>query len=121
VHAIFSDEIADASELVAAFRGVSPVRTLALGNYSMVAGNGSTTTIAATNPIDVMAGQGIYAFTWANDVVDLTSPVDLTMVTRVDDGLTGKLEGDWALQRRRALFSRNGRGHSMPRVPCSRR
>jgi hypothetical protein len=100
VHAIFSDVISDASEMVAAYGGVSPVTAAALAAHSAATGNGATATVADPGPLAVNAGDGIYAFTWASAVDDVTTPAGLSPITTsFDAGLTsGKLTGDQGVE-----------------------
>ena len=99
VHAIFSNVISDASEMISAYRGVDPVTAVALGAHSAASGSGASTTIAAAGLISVDAGAAVYAHTWASTVVDDTSPAGFTPITQTwDAGFTsGKQEGDYLL------------------------
>jgi hypothetical protein len=99
VHAIFSDVISDASEMLSSYRGVSPVTALAIGAHRAASGNGGSATMADPGPIAVDAGDAVYAFSWASSVVDDASPAGMRIITQAwDAGFTsGKEEGDYLL------------------------
>jgi len=99
VHAIFSDVISNASEMISSYRGVSPVTALAVGAHRSASGNGGSATVADPGPIAVDAGDAVYAFSWASTVVDNTSPASMRIITDAwDAGFTsGKEEGDYLL------------------------
>lgn len=99
VHAIFSDVISDASEMISSYRGVSPVTALAVGAHSAASGNGGSATIADPGPISVDAANAVYAFSWASNVVDNTSPAGMHIITDAWDAAftSGKEEGDYML------------------------
>lgn len=96
VHAIFSDQITEAGELIAAYTGVSPVLATALGAHRAAAGVGATTTIADAGAIPVAAGAVAYAFTMSNGSAELTNPDGFGWITAAWDSAS-KVAGAYAL------------------------
>ena len=96
VHAIFSDDITDAGEMITAYNGVSPVFSSALGAHRIASGTGSTTTIADPGAISVTAGALAYGFTFASAPADLTDAPGFAPITAVWNS-TDKIEGQYAV------------------------
>lgn len=96
VHAIFSNQVTEGSEMIAAYRGVSPVTSVALGAHSSASGTGSTTTIADPGAIPVNAGAVAYTFTTSNGIVDLLNPSGFGWLTGAWD-TSSKIAGAYAL------------------------
>jgi len=83
VHAIFSDAITNAGEIITAYRGVSPVTAVALGAHHAATGSDSTTTLADPGAIPIDAGALAYAVTMSDGVVDFAGPGGFGMITAV--------------------------------------
>ena len=96
VHAIFSDDITDAGEMISAYNGVSPVLSSALGAHRIASGTGSTTTIADPGAISVGAGALAYGFTFASAPADLADAPGFLPITAVWNS-TDKIEGQYAV------------------------
>jgi len=96
VHAIFSDVVSDAGEMITAYRGVNPVAAVALGAHSAASGTGSTTTIADPGTIAVNPGALAYSFSMSDAIVDLTGPANFNPITAVWN-TTNKIQGEYAV------------------------
>src|ERR1044072_4259518 len=96
VHAIFSDQVTEAGELIAAYRGVSPVVAQAIGAHHAATGTGTTTTIADPGAISVNAGAVTYTFTTSTGAPDLTNPANFGWITAAWDS-TNKIAAAYAL------------------------
>ena len=96
VHAIFSDQVTDAGEMITSYRGVNPVLAAALGAHRIASGTGSGSTIADPGPIALDAGALAYGFTMADAPADLADAPGFLPITAVWNS-TDKIEGQYTV------------------------
>jgi len=96
VHAIFSDAITDAGEMITAYRGVNPLLSAALGAHRVASGTGSTSTIADPGAISLDAGALAYGFTMASAPADLADAPGFAPITATWNS-TDKIEGQYTV------------------------